>query len=159
MKNLLKITAIMLIMAGAFACGKDDTDMSQIDFSNIENLYAQPLPVIQKAVQGKWIFYSCCGGDAGCIYPENNLIEFTSNEIITDIGAAYHLDGKYSWKNKNVQIGEKVYSTYILWPDEADKTGQQGEVFISIKNDTLYSRSYSLTSDYTVFVFTYVRQK
>ena len=53
--SFLKLAALALMLAGSFSsCAKkNDIDMSKIDFSNIENLYEQPLPVIQKCVQGK----------------------------------------------------------------------------------------------------------
>ena len=152
MRRLFKLTAIMLFAASAFACNKD----KDIDFGNIENLYEQPLPVIQKAVQGKWKLYRTCGGDAGCIYPENTFTEFTSNEIITDNEAESHEVRICSWKKKNIQIEGKEHPTYILWTDGADEASQAGIVFTGITNDTLYARSYSLTSDYTVFGFSYV---
>ena len=52
---------ILLMLAGSFSsCGKD-----KIDFNNIENLYEQPLEVIQKAVQGKWKLQYSYGGFIG----------------------------------------------------------------------------------------------
>jgi hypothetical protein len=142
----------------------EDIDISQIDFSNIENLYAQPLPVIQKAVLGKWKIYSSCGGVVGCTYPENSFTEFTPNEMINDNDNGSHYVWKYSWKKKNVQIDLDVYyETYILWNNGIDDVddiyvdNMAGHAFMRIINDTLYSRSPMLV--YTAFSQIYVRQK
>ncbi|MDR2126337.1 MAG: hypothetical protein LBP63_05875 [Prevotellaceae bacterium] len=153
-KIILQTTAILLILAGVVACGKEnaDIDMSKIDFSNIENLYEQPLPVIQKAVQGRWKLYQTCGGDAGCSYPPNTFITIASNEIILEnIDSGEYIENSYSWKNKKVDVYGKTINSYVLWPGGADETAQSGMYFLSIKSDTLVSRSCSLTSDYTVF--------
>ena len=45
---------LILVLTGSFSCQKDNIDMFNIDFGNIDNLYAQPLPVIQKCVEGTW---------------------------------------------------------------------------------------------------------
>ncbi|GHV36455.1 hypothetical protein FACS1894180_0590 [Bacteroidia bacterium] len=151
-KNLLILT-VLLVMVGTFSCEKE----KNIDYSNIEDLYAQPLPVIKKAVQGKWKLYSTCGGFAGCSYPENRFITRTPNEIIVD--SDKHLVVSYSWKKKKVDIFGEMVNSYVMWPDRADETTLSGEYFISIQNDTLYAQDCSLTSNYTVFSFIYVRVK
>ena len=60
------VVALCIVLAGTFSsCNKksdSDIDMSKIDFSNIENLYEQPLPVIQNAVQGEWQLQFSVGG-------------------------------------------------------------------------------------------------
>ena len=59
--NILKITAVLLLLTGSFSsCGKNE-----IDYSNIENLYEQPLHVIQKVVEGNWKLQYSYGGFAG----------------------------------------------------------------------------------------------
>ncbi|MDR2148997.1 MAG: hypothetical protein LBE91_21360, partial [Tannerella sp.] len=65
--NFFKHLMVIVIFAGLFySCDKDDDiDMSKIDFSNIENLHEQPLQVIQKCVEGKWLWYSSCCGISG----------------------------------------------------------------------------------------------
>jgi hypothetical protein len=158
MKAEKKILFLLLMIIALCNCKDDDIDMSNIDFSNIDNLYAQPLPVIQKAVQGKWKIYSSCGGVAGCSYPENCFSEYTENQLIRNLNGEI-LINFYSWKKKTVDISGDIVNSYVMWTDGADETAQSGEYFIGIKNDTLYARSCSLTSNYTVFGFTYVRVK
>jgi hypothetical protein len=160
MKNIIKITAILLILAGSLSCDKeDDIDMSKIDFSNIENLYEQPLPVIQKAVQGKWKVYSSCGGFAGCSYPKDCFREQSNNQTVSndELGNIYtHF---FSWKKKQVNVDGNIVNTYVMWSDDADETVQSATYFISIKNDTLYSQNCSLTSYYIFMSNTYIRVK
>jgi hypothetical protein len=138
--KILKLAVIVLILAGSFSCEKNDIDMSKIDFSNIEDLYAQPLPVIQKAVQGKWKIYQTCGGFIGCTYPIDCFIERSNDQTIynDELGNTY--THHYSWKKKNIQWKEeRIVTTYVVWADGADDTNQAGSIFISIKNDTLYT--------------------
>ena len=61
--KFFKTAAIFIMLTGCFiACSTskdviddvEEIDMSSIDFSNIENLFAQPLPVIQKCMEGGW---------------------------------------------------------------------------------------------------------
>jgi hypothetical protein len=72
-----------------FSCSSDikdgDIDWSQIDLSNIDNLYVQPLPVIKKVVQGKWKWYVSYGGHSGTDYPENTYVEIKDNCSINTI--------------------------------------------------------------------------
>jgi hypothetical protein len=99
MKNLLKITAVLLIVAGAFACSKkEDIDMSQIDFSNIENLYAQPLPVIQKAVQGEWKWMTYISGINGWIPVNNGAVEISKDEFRSYKGVQ-----RIAWQEREVE--------------------------------------------------------
>jgi hypothetical protein len=159
--KLLKLSAILLILAGVVSsCEKEkDIDMSKIDFSNIENLYAQPLSVIQKAVQGKWKLYQTCGGVVGCTYHENFYIIITSNEIITDTNEGVHSVTLYSWKKKKVDVSGELVNSYVLWPDGADETAQVGRYFISLRNDTLTFGSCQLTTEESIFAFVGLRVK
>jgi hypothetical protein len=152
--------ALLLLLAGSFSCSEEeDIDMSQIDFSNIAELYKQPLPVIQKCVQGKWKVYSQCGGIAGCDYPENDFVEITSDEFIIDADNDYFVHS-YSWIEKNIQEEGETITTYVMCLDDgADQVNQAGRIFESIKNGRLNYRSCALTSDYSVFGTAIVRVK
>jgi hypothetical protein len=140
--HTLKLTIILFILAGSLACTKnnDDIDMSKIDFSNIEDLYSQPLPVIQQCVQGKWKWYVSCGGDAGIVYPENTFVEITDKEYILDNNIDDIHTRTYFWKKKQVQTyNDKLIETYIMCFDESVDGGRY---FSTIKNDTISYYSY-----------------
>jgi hypothetical protein len=156
-KIILKTAAILLILAGGFvSCGKEN----DIDFSNIENLYAQPLSVIQKTVQGRWKLYRTCGGYAGCSYPPDTFITIASNEIIAEsMYSGEYRKNSYSWKKNRVDIDGNVVDSYVLWPDDADETAQVGRYFIRIQNDSLIFRSCQLSSVGYIFDFVGVRVK
>jgi hypothetical protein len=158
MKTISKIAAILLIPAGIFlACGEEgDIDMSNIDFSNIENLYAQPLPVIQKAVQGKWTVYSSSGGVAGITYPENCFEEYTGHQLIRNLNGEV-LTNSYSWKKKTViDYDNKEIETYFIVDGS-----EWGTFCHGIKNDTLYLSTMPLDRDeiyqYPLFGTTLIR--
>jgi hypothetical protein len=126
MKKILLLTAILLILAGSFSCGKDDIDWSKIDLSNIENLYAQPLPVIQKAVQGKWKVVCTYGGISGITYHEDEYTEITENKV---------RGRSYIWKKYEVTLpGITPFQTYVTWDVESNEPDLY---FGQIKNDSL----------------------
>lgn len=58
--------------------------MSKIDFSNIEDLYAQPLPVIQKCMEGNWKLLYSTGGIMGetIVDKHDSYMQITSERII-----------------------------------------------------------------------------
>jgi hypothetical protein len=165
MKTTILKLAVIALLAGTVSCESkdDDMDMSEIDFNNIENLYAQPLPVIQKAIQGKWKHITSCGGFVGCVDVKNVFITFAENEIISDNTATgEHSVKSYSWKKKKIQDpynSDLTVDSYMMWPDDAYEYTQSGQVFEYIANDTLYERSYSLVSEPIVFGMIYVRVK
>jgi hypothetical protein len=138
MKNVLKLAAILLISAGSVACGETEDEMSDIDFSNIENLYAQPLSVIQKAVQGKWKVYqiSSDGIMYNAQYPGNMFMEFKNDHYIVDNDDESQSVSYFTWKKLPIENWIDPlygYKTYVMW---------EGDVicnwyFERIKNDTL----------------------
>jgi hypothetical protein len=140
MKKIIKTAAILLIMAGSFSCEKDDIDMSKIDFSNIEDLYKQPLPVIQKAVQGKWKWITYINGVAGWITMDMGVVEITKDKIIS-----YDNIQKIYWKKQEVDVkldGESM-QIYVVWNKEGDFPIC---FFEYVKNDTMEVRGFGHTS-------------
>ena len=144
MKNILKHASIVLIfMVGFTSCSKDDIDMSQIDFSNIENLHAQPLPVIKQCVQGKWQWVSISQwGIRGYLKPANTFAEITESNVAitqTQRGDNQWLDISpdclgtfyYKWEKRKTLAD---YSTYVMW----DNKKNNGWYFEKIQNDTLF---------------------
>lgn len=147
-----KITVLILCVACTlliFVSGcKKNSYSEKIDFSNIENLYEQPLPVIQKAVLGKWQWVNIArDGFIGTIKPIDTFVEITENNVvITQIGDAAWIDKKiymksfsYVWKKKKTDSG----LTYVMWDSENNK----GWYFYKILNDELSV----LCDDVTIF--------
>jgi len=79
--KIFNFIVIILILTGSLnSCQKNDNT----NMANIDNLYAQPLSVIQKYVQGKWKWYLSCGGIAGCDYSDNTIVDFEADHYIID---------------------------------------------------------------------------
>ena len=59
-------------------------DMSLIDISNIDNLYAQPLPVIQKCLEGNWSLVFTYGGIEGKTIVDvlDSFMQITKERIV-----------------------------------------------------------------------------
>ena len=99
--------------------------MSKIDFRNIENLYEQPLPVIKKAVEGKW-----------------KLLSFVNNSEVGNfddpLGTFMHIN------NNNIIIGDNtqeiIVESQIVW--EKQKKFYNGkDVYVLKFNPTSVSFS------------------
>ena len=131
----LKLLLMTLITIESFtSCGKDDIDMS-----NIENLYEQPLDVIQKAVQGKWQWVSTSSlGFIGFRAYNNTFVEITENNVVVtplsdgwpDSELANFGSFFYEWEKKETTAS---YTTYVMW----DCKKNNGWYFDKIQNDTL----------------------
>ena len=145
--KFIKLIALLAVACIAFSCNNskdipDDIDRPKTEPLTIENLHAQPLPVIQKCVEGKWkwiliTFYGFFGG--GTL--NNTFINITEDEVVVtqegyDIA---NLSGTftYCWEEKKTLSG---YTTYVMWNKEQDR----GEWFFDkILNDTLYVYNYN----------------
>ena len=107
----------------------NDSIVQNIDFSNIKDLYAQPLSIIQKCVQGKWQKKGEIGGVAGWM-PERDTVFVEINEN--------RLNGyEFQWKEFTVQNtnGTSLYTTYAI-QYIANETPSL--YFGEIRNDSLY---------------------
>ena len=127
--TILKSLIMLLIMAGLSSCGKND-----IDYSNIENLYAQPLPVIQKAVQGKWKWLAQFGGVVGITYPKDMYVDIDDDHFIIDYEDGSQRIYKFTWKRLSFVDKGINYNTWVMWDNKFDWGIYY---FTSIKNDTL----------------------
>jgi hypothetical protein len=128
---------LLVLAAGLVSCNKEDKiDMSRIDFSNIEDLYKQPLPVIQKCIRGKWkVDVEYIRGTGSIIHHENTFIEFTEDKYIFDDGLKVETVN-YFWKKEYDQKTD--FGTYVI---RNKSTNNFLGYFVSIKNDTLdYNR-------------------
>ncbi len=108
-RNLLRLTILLLVLAGSISsCEKE------IDISNVENLYEQPLSVIQKCVQGKWERRYILGGFAGKTpIADSVFVEINGNKI----------NGReFQWKKYTItMIDESLFSTYAIQYTEFDE--------------------------------------
>ena len=79
---------------------KEHIDMSNIDFNNIENLFAQPLPVIQKCLEGQWNLLYSYGGLMGETITDTlgNYIQITKERIIMGNNTGIIIDAPVEWK-------------------------------------------------------------
>jgi hypothetical protein len=138
-KNILKFIALSLVWAGSFFSCKDDSDidMSKIDFSNIEDLYAQPLPVIEKCVEGKWKWISfTTWGVVGIWYPTNTFVDIMHDRVVVtgddNLNEAFSFS--YTWTRKKTTAEYLDYTTYVMWNQDRDCSQW---FFAQIRNDTL----------------------
>jgi hypothetical protein len=83
-----KLVALALL-AGTVSC-------EDIDFLNIENLYAQPLPVIEKAILGKWKIVYVKGGVV-VQYRDNYFVEFTADKQYIYSSPTETFTAKFEW--------------------------------------------------------------
>ncbi|MDR2234285.1 MAG: hypothetical protein LBE56_14320 [Tannerella sp.] len=128
------LVVLVLFAVSLGACDKnDDIDISQIDFSNIEDLYAKPLPVIQKCVEGKWKWDAQFGGDAGITYLENTFVDIYNDYYIVDKDGNQRTQ-YFTWKKKSFKDHGTQYKTWVMWDDDSNGGLYY---FLGIKNDTL----------------------
>ena len=161
MKKERKYFILILTLIGfCTSCQKKDEaaiDMSNIDFSNIENLYEQPLPVIQKCVEGKWKWVASFGGDAGVSYPENTYVEIDKDHFVVDYDNGEHRILLYTWKRYTfLTRNMKNITRWVMWNTEQDSGIFY---FDAIKNDTLGVGVVPLPANYSPFSHAFVRVK
>jgi hypothetical protein len=159
----LKLIAIFAVVCISFSCKNSDDesniDMSKIDFSNIEDLYTQPLPVIQKCVEGKWKWYRTYqSGFIGINYPINTFVTITKDSVIITgaSGSGYSPTLSYDWIKKHTYSGE--YVTCVMNFNSQNIGEGAGWYFDSIKNDSLYvGVDYVNTSFYADYLFVRIK--
>ena len=133
-----------------------------IDFSNIEDLYAQPLPIIQECIKGEWKVYDVSRwGISGYFRPANTFVTIdTQNNIVeitvTDYSGGFTImNGEmigtfpYNWEKEEVHpfsVATPRYSTYVMQFYEYEPSDDVhltwgiekiGWYFENIKKDTL----------------------
>lgn len=144
MKTILKLTAFLLVLAGSFSsCKEKNIDEVEVDYSNIENLYAQPLHVIERCVQGKWKMIGTHGGLAGWTpAPDSSFVEIVNNKLNgREFQWVKHTKQNWDW--------ETPFDTYAIQYTELNEPSLY---FHSIKNDSLnvgYAPNRSVYDDFT----------
>jgi len=120
-----------------------------MDFSNIEDLYAQPLSIIQECVRGRWkVLEVSRWGYFGLLHPTNTIVDINNNVVITEnedehymiMNGLLNTSFSYSWKEKEVYqygigIRPPCYTTYVMQNNDQEI---EGWYFDKIRNDTLH---------------------
>ena len=137
---------LLLLLTECFSsCKKDeDIDWSNIDISNIENLYEQPLPVIKKCVQGKWKWTSASRypGYIGYYVFFNTFVEITEKNVVITSEEKhndfrlYNTTFSYDWKKMKTLPSSNPFDPLttvttnvllqhenILWQRKQDNNG------------------------------------
>ena len=113
--------------------------MSDIDFSNIEDLYAQPLPVIKKCVQGKWK----CLSQEGIMttYFTSRFVEITEDHVVIteeeDVPYPWNEMALYHWEKRKVN---GKYEHFMRCYGGISKPWEY--IFYKIEKDRLYINPY-----------------
>ncbi|MDH6358395.1 hypothetical protein [Parabacteroides sp. PF5-9] len=151
MKKLILISLLSSILC--YGCKKeDDIDLSTIDFSNIENLYAQPLPVIQKCVQGKWKWFVTYGGVVGESYKDNTFVYIYDNHCVITSKNGDQRSFNYIWKK--IHMEEYEHKTWVIWNTDENRGVW---CFSSIRNDTIGLGNTNSGYPYMAFVWARVK--
>ena len=133
------VVILCIVLAGNLSsCAKND-----LDFNNIENLYEQPLPVIQKAVQGKWKLQYYYGGFIGTttIDALDSYMQIDENQIIIGDKNGITTDSPITWEEWENFNGIEI--AYLLSYNHQDEVNSLGRPYADrfmmweIKNGTL----------------------
>ena len=142
----------------------EGVDTADVDFSNIEKLYEQPLCIIKKCVQGKWKLIDCSNSASmGSSVSDSSFfldIDIKNNNVVitgNGNGTVMHRDLKglssVSWEFKGVYekwgIDSILYcSTFVMQFNDRKKSGRSiGWYFEHITNDKL-----EIINDFTPIV-------
>ena len=163
-KNKIFILIMLLCVVGFASCDDDgsggkppDIPIDTMDYNNIENLYEQPLEVIQKCVVGKWkvlgrnLYLNPSEFGNTFVNITNDSVVFTLDMNVFDSNIIYHphwQDGFYNWEFKNNHFGSYGNETYVLIYNYYDinppnPPEEIGWVFLRIQNDTLFGEVYT----------------
>ena len=157
----LSFLVLVVCLIGTACERNNSSDDNILQNPIIEDLYAQPLPIIQKSVQGQWKGIRGSRWGSGSIFnltnitvnidTKNNNLFITADTSKKDIGLLKLINSpsSYSWEKKEVYgsdvIGERptFYTTYVMQFNEMNieepalRIDYFGWYFKSIRNDTL----------------------
>ena len=115
---------------------------------SVDNLYAQPLPIIQKCVQGKWKLHKIWDGTNH--FYSNTFVDISENMVIVSGDENINYTFSYIWKEMEVSPpypNMPSYTTFVMWNDEQNK----GEwSFYNLLNDFLEVNKYDQSGVYTL---------
>ena len=89
----------------------------------IYNLYEQPLSIINKSVQGKWILHKFWTGKSN-YYDWNTFVYISENSVAITGNEGINLIFSYSWKKMEVPPpypDMKSYTTYVMWNEKQNR--------------------------------------
>jgi hypothetical protein len=128
-KRIVNLAIVVLLLAGVIACEKND-EYAHIDFSNIEHLCEQPIPVIERAIRGRWKkVYRPEVLEWLEKLPDDHFVEFTADRKYIRIFPDQTEVVNYTWKRIASGDGDSLHIMYF------------GSVFSlvmeEVRNDTL----------------------
>jgi hypothetical protein len=153
MKKYSGIFFISVLIGVVFAFVQCKKNNSTLESNDPNTLWDKDITTIQKAITGKWQWYSFMGGN-GQPYATNQFVDITEDKWVATTEGSVVYTFTYSWKRLNTPSG---YTTYVMWNNE-QHTGWY--YFESIKNDTLSLLSYTpLYSDPMYIKYVLVKVK
>ncbi len=123
MKQRFFLSVLLSLLC--FGCGEDEG-------VTIEDLYAQPLEVIQECVKGKWKIYVVYGGIAGENYIENTFVDIYDDHYTITNHDGMQLTRYFTWERRTVHYGQ--LETWVMWDTQNNQTLWY---FASIENGIL----------------------
>jgi hypothetical protein len=127
-KSIFRQRFYLLILLSLLCFGCVDESINEC--ITIENLYTQPLHVIQECVQGKWEWYASYGGYVGISYPKNTFVDIQEDHF-TITNERGQRTTYFTWEKKTLPDGNV---TWVMW----DKEREAGIwAFPTISNDSL----------------------
>ena len=109
----------------------------------IQDLYEQPLDVINKSVQGKWKLHKLWDG-VNHFYDWSTIVYISEKGVIVSGNEGINFSFSYGWKKMEVPgpyPNTSSYTTYVMWNDKQHK----GEwSFCSLRNDMLEVNLFNL---------------
>ena len=114
----------------------------------IENLYEQPLSLIQKCVEGKWKLQKIWDGYMNRHY-YNTSVDISENSVVMSGSETIHDAFSYSWKRMEVSPpfpNINPYMTYVMWNDEQNRAECS---FFHLRSDMLTVIKYDGSEEYT----------
>ncbi|MCL2501924.1 MAG: hypothetical protein FWE99_02190 [Bacteroidales bacterium] len=114
----------------------------------IEDLYEQPLDIINKCVQGKWKLHKFW--DRLNHFYANTTVEISEKEVIVSGNEGLNFSFSYGWKKMEVSppyTNMKSYTTYVMWNDEQNRAEWS---FYTLRSDMLEVNLYDSGNVYTL---------
>jgi len=148
-KNILIAVSALLFLFCLTQCKNDNEEL----LHNIV-LYNQPLPIIQKYIQGKWKLQYSYGGLATHKYIDthNSYMILNSNRIIIGNDSTEVVNSTIVWEKTDIGSNE---FTYLLNFNSYGNLSTESQIVDQIKNDTLITRDYYVSDGFSYYYTKY----